>query len=109
MIQVQIVKENGHYRKFSIDGHAGYADSGEDIVCAAVSALVINAINSIEKFTEDGYTCDCKDGVIQNWEFTALVSPETDLLMDSLILGLETIQKSYGNAYLCVEKKEAGC
>lgn len=109
MIRVQVVKENGHYRKFMIDGHAGYADFGEDIICAAVSALVINAINSIEAFTEDGYTCDCKDGMIQNWEFSSSVSPETDLLMDSLILGLETIRKSYGDTYLHIEKKEAGC
>ena len=27
-------------------GHAGYAEEGQDIVCAAVSALVINTVNS---------------------------------------------------------------
>ncbi len=30
-----------------------YADSGQDIVCAAASVLVINTMNSIEEFTED--------------------------------------------------------
>lgn len=103
MIQVQAVKENGHYKKFTIDGHAGYAEMGEDIVCAAVSALVINTINSIEQFTEDAFTCDCKDGMIQSWEFTSEVSSGTDLLMDSLMLGLANIQKSYGEKYLKVE------
>lgn len=100
MIQVQAIKENGHYKKFIIAGHAGYAEEGEDIVCAAVSALVINAINSIEEFTEDAFTCDCSDGMIQNWEFTSDVSQATDLLMDSLMLGLSNIQKSYGEEYL---------
>ena len=33
---------------FSSLGHAGYADAGLDIVCAGVSALVINTINSID-------------------------------------------------------------
>lgn len=104
MIQVQAVKEKGHYRKFIIDGHAGYAEEGQDIVCAAVSALVINTINSIEKFTEDAFTCDCKDGQIQNWEFTSEVSASTDLLMDSLMLGLTNIQSSYGEKYLKIRK-----
>ncbi|MBS6395616.1 MAG: ribosomal-processing cysteine protease Prp [Clostridiales bacterium] len=106
MIQVQSIKENGHYKKFIIDGHAGYADAGEDIVCAAVSALVINTINSIEEFTEDAFTCDCQDGMIQNWEFTSEVSAGTELLMDALLLGLTNIQKSYGDEYLAVTIKE---
>jgi hypothetical protein len=104
MIQVQAICENGHYKKFMIDGHAGYAEAGEDIVCAAVSALVINTINSIEEFTDDAFTCDCKDGQINNWEFTSAVSSSTDLLMDSLMLGLKNIQKSYGEKYLKIKK-----
>ena len=100
MIQVKVVKQDGHYKKFMIDGHAGYAEEGEDIVCAAVSALVINALNSIEEFTEDAFTCDCQDGQIQNWEFTSEVSLESELLMDSLMLGLQNISASYGEEYL---------
>ena len=42
---------------FDVSGHAGYSEAGSDIVCAAVSALVINAVNSIEKFTEDETSC----------------------------------------------------
>ena len=104
MIRIQVVKEQGCYRSFAIDGHAGYAEAGEDIVCAAVSALVINAINSIEQFTEDAFTCDCQDGMIRSWEFTSEVSGETKLLMDSLMLGLSSVQKSYGEKYLGIEK-----
>lgn len=103
MIRVRAVKKHGRYRSFMIDGHAGYAEAGEDIVCAAVSALVINAINSIEQFTEDAFTCDCQDGMVKSWEFTADVSKETGLLMDSLMLGLTGVQKSYGDRYLRIE------
>ena len=106
MIQIRTEREKGTYRSFSIDGHAGYAEAGEDIVCAAVSALVIKTINSIEKFTEDAFTCDCRDGMIQSWEFTADVSPETALLMDSLMLGLSDVQKAYGDRYLCIRQRE---
>ena len=104
MIWVRAIRLNGQYQSFTIKGHAEYAEPGEDIICAAVSALVINAINSIEKFTEDPFTCDCEDGVIKSWEFTSDVSKETGLLMDSLMLGLEGIQKSYGEEYIVIDK-----
>ena len=47
MIQVQFKKEQGQYKSFQIEGHAEYAEEGEDIICAAVSALVINTAISI--------------------------------------------------------------
>ncbi len=41
MICIEI-KEN----EINIKGHAGYADTGKDIVCAAVSILIITFINT---------------------------------------------------------------
>ena len=32
--------EDGRISGFSVSGHSGYAEAGEDIVCAAVSAVV---------------------------------------------------------------------
>ena len=95
MINVQAKKENGHYKSFHINGHAMYAEAGSDIVCAAVSALVINP-----------FTCDCRDGMIESWEFTNDLSAATELLMDSLMLGLTNIVEAYGEEYLKVEMVE---
>ena len=50
---------------FDTSGHAGYAKQGEDIICAAISALVINAVNSIEEFTEDAFKVD----VQRKWRY----------------------------------------
>ncbi len=35
---------------FSLSGHAGYAEAGEDIVCAAVSAMANLTVNAAEAF-----------------------------------------------------------
>ena len=91
---------------FTSEDHAGYAQEGEDIVCAGISALVINTINSIEEFTDDPFTCDCRDGMIESWEFTNDLSAATELLMDSLMLGLTNIVEAYGEEYLKVEMVE---
>ena len=59
MIKVSIYKnDEGKMIGFRLSGHAGYAEHGQDIVCAAVSALVINAMNSIETFSSDTFTYD---------------------------------------------------
>ena len=40
MVQITILKnKQGGYTGFTFKGHAGYAESGHDIVCAAVSVL----------------------------------------------------------------------
>ena len=105
MITVEIRKSEKGYTGFSSRGHAGYAEEGFDIICSAVTALVVNTINSIEKFTEDAFKAEAKDGMVR-WKFTELpLSKEARLLMDSLCLGLEYIQESYGKKYIKIVKK----
>ena len=48
MIRVAFFRKEGRIVGFESEGHAGYADSGYDIVCAAVSALLITCVNGLE-------------------------------------------------------------
>lgn len=41
MIEADIVKEDGK-RRICVKGHAGFAPSGHDLVCAAVSTLLFS-------------------------------------------------------------------
>lgn len=47
MIKARFCKSKNGYCGFSISGHAGYADEGNDIVCAAVSSAVQMAVNTV--------------------------------------------------------------
>ncbi|MBE6691906.1 MAG: ribosomal-processing cysteine protease Prp [Ruminococcaceae bacterium] len=47
MTTASFFKENGKFKKFSISGHSGYASEGSDIVCAAVSSMVMLTVNNI--------------------------------------------------------------
>ena len=47
MIEVTIFKSSGSYKSLNVNGHAGYSEYGSDIICASISALVINFINSM--------------------------------------------------------------
>ena len=76
-----------------VSGHASYADKGEDIVCAAVSALVTNTVNSLEKLTDDNFTVQTDESsALIELSFTDRPSLEADLLMRSLAIGLTSIE-----------------
>ncbi len=107
MTEITIVRHDGEYRGFECHGHSGYADAGEDIVCAAISVLTINTINSIDHFLDDeiSVTTDEKKGDMQCY-FLGGISEEAKLLMDSLVLGLSSIESRYGSRYIKVETEE---
>jgi len=107
MISVTVIKKEGQYQSLSCLGHAGYAESGRDIVCAAVSMLVINTINAVEAFTEDGFTLDTseEEGLIR-MTFTGEVSHDSSLLMDALVMGLRETERNYGKQFVKFTYKE---
>lgn len=47
MICAEFCYRKGEPRSFKVSGHAGFADKGKDIVCAAVSSAVQMAANGI--------------------------------------------------------------
>ena len=85
MIKITIYKnQEEEYVGFQCKGHAGYDESGQDIVCAAVSILVLNTVNSIEKFTYDKFKCEAEDetGFI---DFMFHSEPSSDVINASVI------------------------
>mgnify|MGYP004621701119 CR=1 FL=1 len=95
MTKVTVYKNNtGDITGFRCEDHAGFARAGRDIVCAAVSALVLNTINSIEKFTEDDFsgTQDEKNAVI-TFSLEPGYGRDSQLLLNSFVLGISNIMK----------------
>ncbi|MCP1101071.1 uncharacterized protein YsxB (DUF464 family) [Aequitasia blattaphilus] len=94
MLQIQIYKNKREFRGFSTKGHAGSGEEGYDIVCAAASTLIINTMNAIELFTKDeiGYVDNQDEGKIE-FEFKKTPSKDATLLMKTLVLGLEEMDK----------------
>ena len=106
MITVTIFKNENQFSRIESVGHAGYADYGQDIICSAVSVLLINTLNSIEKFTTDKVEVSSMDSGELICDFPEGLSHDGMLLMDSLILGLQEISKEYGKNHLTLIFKE---
>lgn len=65
MLKAVFYQKNGEFCGCSVSGHAGYADHGQDIVCAAVSSAVQFAANLItETFRESADITAEGDAVI---------------------------------------------
>lgn len=102
MTHVSIIKtRNGQYKGFNCIGHSGYAFSGEDIVCSAISVLVINTINSLEQLAGEKFhiVTNPEEGLI-DCRFEHNVNEKSALLLDSMILGLQEIKKQYGKTFI---------
>ena len=50
---------------FTIDGHSGSAESGQDIVCAAVSSAAYMAVNTITEILGEDVEADVSDGYMK--------------------------------------------
>ena len=48
MTTITFYKSNGIYYGFEEQGHTGYGESGDDVLCAALSSMTMLIINSIK-------------------------------------------------------------
>ncbi|MBR4513751.1 MAG: ribosomal-processing cysteine protease Prp [Lachnospiraceae bacterium] len=96
---------NGRINGFVLSGHANYAKHGKDIVCAAVSMLAINTVNSIETLTEDEFEVEQGESGELSFRFTKEPSKEGQALLDALRIGLESVKAEYGSSYIEISKE----
>ncbi len=54
MTKIVFFRKNGVYYGFKEEGHTGYGEAGDDVLCAALSAMTMLIINTIEV----GYASD---------------------------------------------------
>jgi len=101
MIQVFIRRNrHGEIAEFQIEGHAGYGEPGEDVVCAAVSAISIGMINAVEvvlgirlpaEVKEDGFL-RCRLPAIDDEAMRGKVQ----LLLEAMTAALQSVAAEYG-------------
>ena len=85
---------------YRAEGHTGYAESGSDIVCAAVSALTQATLNGLKEVLGAPVMFDIDD---RTASLEARLTPEAtrehiegaQLLLETLRQGLQAIERSY--------------
>ncbi len=113
MTTIVIRKDSqNNYRGFYCMGHAGYAKKrlfakSEDILCAAISVTVLNTVNSLTelageklKIVENESTGFLKCDILEDLQERSV------FLLDSMVFGLQNLQKEYGDQFLQVNFEE---
>ena len=96
MITVTLFKENGSVVKVRTSGHSGLAESGNDILCAAVSTLVQTAYLAIADLT--GSTEYKRSEKSALFEFSVPSVPDRhdiDVILRAMYLGLVDLSSGY--------------
>lgn len=65
MIKAVFYKKNGGLSGFSISGHAGWGESGSDIVCAAVSSAAELVCNTVTDFFKEEAEVSVQENILE--------------------------------------------
>lgn len=111
MIKCQFNRLNGQINFVEVKGHSEYDDKGQDIVCAAVSTLMISAVNGLTEIVklDVDYSMD-DDGFIQ---FNVpdiedrVKNIQCNAILDTLFLGIKSIESEYGD-FIIIKEIEGG-
>lgn len=84
-----------------VSGHSGYAEQGEDIVCAGVSILTISILNGLSEIAGiDVLNREVREGYT-SFELPEVSDPvkriQMDTLMETFHLGIGATAAAYGD------------
>lgn len=98
MIKVWIRRDGGRVAGYRVEGHSGWDRAGRDIVCAAVSALVIGTENGLDEVagavagsrsSEGTLEVELKDGLGEEARIMA------DAILETMLNALRRIQTQH--------------
>lgn len=86
---------------FEVSGHANYDKKGKDIVCSAVSAIVIGGLNAIKNI--DSFDIKIADNIVKCISISK-VSDYDQIVIETIMTQLKTIEKEY-DKYLQINER----
>lgn len=109
MVEVKIDRDkNGKIIRFSGSGHSGYAKKGEDVVCAAVSALLQTALVGLERYVDlEVLTSREKNGWLEvsTGEVNGDKRQLADTILETMVIGLRCIERDHKGYVKVIDKQ----
>lgn len=100
---------------FDISGHAGYAEKGKDIVCAAVSFLATTTVNSLEEqlIVSPHYRVNEADGHLHCYLSLEKMDrgdrEKAQVILKTLEIGLKSLEQEYGKYIKLQQRRWTKC
>lgn len=81
---------------FTVSGHSDYGEEGSDIVCAAVSSVVIMTANTVTEIMHINAKVTESDGFV-NMDLSKPDAERSKYILDGLRLHLTALSEQYSN------------
>lgn len=93
MIEIRVfLQTDGKVSGFTVTGHSGTAERGQDIVCAGVSSLTQTALLGIMEYLHREVDYDVASGKL-SLKLKSAPDDLTEAILQSMLLGLMEIQR----------------
>ena len=103
MIRIKVSLHDSSIKELEVKGHAGYAESGQDLVCAGVSCIMYGTYNALVELSVDGFSYKLDEGYFR------IVTDKTDIttqtILKTALIQLQTMHTSYAD-YIKIKKTE---
>lgn len=108
MITINIVRdESGFIWQYIVEGHAGFAEAGKDIICSAVSTVAYTGINALDDLVgiknygiENGYMiCSVPTDILPE------LKEKVRIILETIVVGFKQLQLTY-EGYVSVLDEE---
>lgn len=113
MIEVKVLREKGKLRGYEVSGHAKFNAPGEDIVCAAVSALAQTGIFSLNRLVSIEPCIEVEDGFLSCYVTEDLGSKEgakekeVELVISTVLIGIYETARVYPERIKIIDERGA--
>lgn len=109
MIKIVITRDlKGSIRKMAINGHSGYAQEGNDIICSAVSVTAYTAAGALGELAGmDGCYEESGGHMVISLpeEMTAKQQDTAGIILETTAIGFKQIELSYGKYVVVIEEE----
>lgn len=101
MIKITAVRNNGKIINLSVKGHANSAPKGEDLVCAAVSSILVGGCNALKQ--PNCFTIKLDSGDASIVEISKANEHDYEVL-ETMVIQFKTIEESDSKHLQIIEK-----
>lgn len=95
MTIIKIVRNKNSIVEMEVKGHTNYAKQGQDIVCAAVSALTQTALLGLIKHLKLQIEYHVSDEGHLSFNLQGQENEQTDAILETMLYGLQEIAYAY--------------
>lgn len=93
MIKVDVITKATEIEQITVYNHAGYADEGQDLVCAGVSSIVVGMMNALVILVPETCDFEMKKGYTNIKVLHQ--SQDVQVLLQAMLVQLKTMEETY--------------